>query len=53
MQAFHVIEKMRERKIALGPFVDQNVLLSIYQALGLEATDDDLADTVGEEIISA
>ncbi|OAE30024.1 hypothetical protein AXG93_3893s1340 [Marchantia polymorpha subsp. ruderalis] len=52
-QAFHVIEKMRERKIALGPFVDQNVLLSIYQALGLEATDDDLADTVGEEIISA
>ncbi|KAG6550540.1 hypothetical protein Mapa_007909 [Marchantia paleacea] len=52
-QAFHVIEIMRARRIALGPFVDQSVLLSIYQALGLEATDDDLADTVGEEIISA
>ncbi|KAL3690969.1 hypothetical protein R1sor_004620 [Riccia sorocarpa] len=51
-QAYQVVEKMRARKIQLGLFIDQNMLLSIYQALGFDATDEDLADTVGEEIIS-
>ncbi|KAL2623040.1 hypothetical protein R1flu_003245 [Riccia fluitans] len=51
-QAYQVVEKMRARKIPLGPFVDQNMLLSIYQALGFDATEEDLTDTIGEEIIS-
>jgi len=58
-QAYHLIEKMRDRNIILSPYLDQDMVDSIYKAMGIEAVPEaeeeavegeDIADDVGEEI---
>eukprot|EP00854_Cymbomonas_tetramitiformis_P005426 gene5426-6578_t len=54
-QAYHLIEKMRDRNIILSPYLDQEMVESVYKAMGVPLNDtrqqaDDGEDTVGEEI---
>lgn len=48
-QAYQLIEKMRSHKIPIGQFVDQSIVESIYQALGMEAAED-FSEGISEEI---
>jgi len=53
-QAYHLIEKMRDRNIILSPYLDQEMVESIYKAMGVTLNDGSMGaeeeDTVGEEI---
>merc|ERR1712196_65084 len=59
-QAYRLIEKMRERHIILNPYLDQDMINAIYQAVGVAVEQDrdntqgemeeDIAEDVSEEI---
>jgi intraflagellar transport protein 140 len=60
-QAYRLIEKMRERHIILNPYLDQEMINTIYQAVGVaiegeggaaDAAGDDVAEDDMEEEIS-
>ncbi|KAG0579949.1 hypothetical protein KC19_4G137200 [Ceratodon purpureus] len=51
-QAYQLIEKMRSQKIPIGQFVDQNIVESICEALGMEAAEDNLSEGISEDIAS-
>ena len=50
-QAYELIEDMRNRKIILSPYLDQTMVNSIYQAVGVAPADDGGSDDgIDEEI---
>ncbi len=50
-QAYELIEDMRNRKIILSPYLDQKMVNSIYQAVGVAPADDGGSDDgIDEEI---
>merc|ERR1719295_1332482 len=48
-EAYHVIERMKESDIILGPYLDQAMVDSIHQAIGLDAQN---VDEHSEELIT-
>jgi len=59
-QAYRLIEKMRERHIILNPYLDQDMINNIYQAVGVAvekpapargADDDEVEDDMEEDIV--
>ena len=62
-QAYRLIEKMRERHIILNPYLDQDMINTIYQAVGVQVEapapaggrrggddDDEVEDDLDEDI---
>ena len=57
-QAMAVIERMRARGIAIGPFLDANIVQSVYAANGMKAPEEEfkeqeeqgVGETVNEEV---
>eukprot|EP00276_Gloeochaete_wittrockiana_P002244 CAMPEP_0184673476 /NCGR_PEP_ID=MMETSP0308-20130426/86689_1 /TAXON_ID=38269 /ORGANISM="Gloeochaete witrockiana, Strain SAG 46.84" /LENGTH=1407 /DNA_ID=CAMNT_0027120965 /DNA_START=36 /DNA_END=4259 /DNA_ORIENTATION=- len=51
-QAYHLIEKMRERNIILSPYLDQEMVEKIYEAMGVEVAAEPAAvnEDIGEDI---
>ena len=50
-QAYALIEKMRGRGIILSPYMDQQMVESIYKAMGIETDDNVGDDDIGEDIV--
>ena len=49
-QAFQFIENMRERNIILSPFLDADMVNTIYRSMGVEPEEEDGEDVVDEEL---
>eukprot|EP00743_Colponemidia_sp_Colp-15_P005070 GILK01005459.1.p1 GENE.GILK01005459.1~~GILK01005459.1.p1 ORF type:complete len:1424 (+),score=370.05 GILK01005459.1:129-4400(+) len=49
-EAYNLIERMRQRRIILSPYLDQEIVDAVYHAMGIEIAEDGARDDIGEEI---
>ncbi len=49
-QAFRLIESMRQRGIVLAPFLDSDLISTVYRSMGVEPAADEDEDGVEEEL---